>query len=91
MNLKYKDYNAIKEFYRKKYELDKHWGFRWPRLKNDVEAYLNYLLQITDELVDNSSVPRVKGHNKLKPPKTKHDPTKNEIDSVEDMIEEENE
>ncbi|MCF8012496.1 MAG: hypothetical protein K9L56_14585 [Clostridiales bacterium] len=48
--------------YNEKYELDKRFSFRWPRLKKDLEAYLNQLLQIVDRSIETSEYPRVKGH-----------------------------
>jgi hypothetical protein len=54
--------NAIKNLYLKKYALDKQFEFRIPRLKLDIEAYLNVLLRIMDEAFDEGAVVKYKGH-----------------------------
>ena len=61
----HKDYsakNAIKNLYLKKYGLDKQFEFRLPRLKLDMEAYLNILLKIVGEAFDEGAVVKYKGH-----------------------------
>jgi hypothetical protein len=54
--------NAIKNLYLKKYSLDKQFQFKIPRLKLDMEAYLNILLRIVDEAFDEGVVVKYKGH-----------------------------
>lgn len=60
-----KDYsakNAIKNLYLKKYALDKDFEFRIPRLKVDMEAYLNRLLQAVEEAFEEGNVVKYSGH-----------------------------
>jgi len=57
-----KDHAAIQELYKKLYNLDKQFDFRWPRLKDDLEAYLNILLVIVNDALKKANVKRVVGH-----------------------------
>ena len=54
--------NAMRALYLKKYELDRRHDFRLPRLKVDVDAYLNILLQAVDAAFDEANVVKFKGH-----------------------------
>jgi len=60
-----KEHNAIKFLYEKKYEVDKQFGFTWPILKTDVEAYANILMNTIDKTVDMAEHPRIEGHTGL--------------------------
>lgn len=59
------EHNAIRFLYEKKYELDKQFGFRWPRLKEDIEAYANILMNTVEQAVDMANHPRIIGHTGL--------------------------
>ena len=75
-----KDYsakNAIKNLYLKKYALDKDFEFRIPRLKLDLEAYLNRLLRAVDEAFEEGNVVKYSGHE-LKWP------TRNDKEDIDD-------
>ena len=54
--------NAIKQLYQKKYELDKDFKFKVPRLKTDLHAYLHRLLNAVEEAFETSRVVKYKGH-----------------------------
>lgn len=54
--------NAVKNMYYKKYQLDKDFGFKVPRLKTDLEAYLHRLLNAVEEALDEAKVTKYKGH-----------------------------
>lgn len=64
-NPKFKERNAIYTLYSEKYELDKQFSFRWPRLKDDLEAYLNAILVSVDNAFNEAQVPKIKGHEGL--------------------------
>jgi len=54
--------NAIRHLYQKKYELDKNWEFKVPRLKTDIEAYLHILLDSVEEAFEIGKIVKYKGH-----------------------------
>ena len=62
MQRDYSKHNALKILYQKKYELDKQWDFKYPRLKNDLEAYVNVLAQIIEEAFETGQINKIKGH-----------------------------
>ncbi|MBC8554981.1 MAG: hypothetical protein H8D23_35660 [Candidatus Brocadiales bacterium] len=62
--------NAIKNLYLKKYALDKDNEFRIPRLKLDLEAYINRLLRAIDEAFDEGNVVKYTGHEVKWPTRT---------------------
>lgn len=65
MNQNKKDHNAIKYLYQSKYDLDKQFNFTWPRRKDDLEAYMNILINVVEKTVDIAEHPRIKGHEGL--------------------------
>ena len=54
--------NAVTTLYLKKYALDKTYAFKIPRLKVDLEAYLNRLLAVLDEAFEIGNVVKYSGH-----------------------------
>lgn len=54
--------NAVKILYSKKYELDKDFEFRVPKLKTDIEAYLHRLLDAVEEAFTEAKVVKYSGH-----------------------------
>jgi len=54
--------NAMRMLYQKKYELDKDFDFRVPRLKPDLHAYLHRLLNAVEEAFVTANVTKIKGH-----------------------------
>jgi len=54
--------NAIKQLYQKKYELDKRYDFRIPKLKTDIEAYLHILLDSVDDAFEIGKIVKYTGH-----------------------------
>ena len=54
--------NAIKNLYKRKYEIDKQNSFRIPKLKTDIEAYLHLLLDAVNAAFDEGNVVKYKGH-----------------------------
>ena len=54
--------NAIKNLYKKKYEIDKQNSFRIPKLKTDIEAYLHLLIDAVDAAFEEGNVVKYKGH-----------------------------
>jgi len=54
--------NAMKHLYMRKYNLDKNWDFKVPRLKTDIEAYLHLLLDSIEEAFEIGKVVKYSGH-----------------------------
>jgi len=55
--------NALRQLYQRKYELDKDFSFKVPRLKTDLHAYLHRLLNAVEEAFTTSNdVVKYKGH-----------------------------
>ena len=54
--------NAMKALYLKKYEIDKDFAFKVPRLKVDIEAYLHRILGSVEEAFEMAKVVKYKGH-----------------------------
>jgi len=54
--------NAMKILYTKKYQLDKDFGFRVPKLKVDLEAYLHRLLDSVEEAFETANIVKYSGH-----------------------------
>ena len=53
---------AMKHLYMRKYNLDKNWDFKVPRLKVDIEAYLHILLDSIEEAFEIGNVVKYSGH-----------------------------
>ncbi len=59
------DHTALKNLYDGLYKLDKRYEFRWPRLKEDLEAYMNALLVLVNKAIEESSINKIVGHDGL--------------------------
>jgi len=63
--VKHKDHsakNAIKNLYKRKYQIDKQNSFRIPKLKTDIEAYLHLLIDAVEAAFKEGNVVKYKGH-----------------------------